>query len=178
MRKLTSSGRLRWGAAAGLAALAVLLPPIAGLQETLDPENASARFTIFLGTTALVLALYAISYNMMLGHTGLVSFAHAAYYGIGAYTVALFYERAHGSPLVGLALAPIVAGVLGLATGWIALRAVRLYFSLLTLAISQLLFVVAFQWYDFTGGDNGVHGLTNPDALSDPTVLYYFVAAV
>src|SRR6266566_6821498 len=176
--QLLRSGRLRWGAAAVLIVLALLLPPLAGLQEMVAPDSANARFTLFLGTTALVLGLWAVSYNLMLGYTGLVSFAHAAYYGVGAYTVALLYDKLHLSPPAGLLMAPVVAGVLGLVTGWIALRAVRLYFSLLTLAISQLLFVIAFQWYDFTGGDNGVHGLTNPDALTDPTVLYYFVAAV
>jgi branched-chain amino acid transport system permease protein len=170
--------RWRWGAALLLILLAVLLPPIASLRQQIDSENANAKFTLFLGTEALVLALWAVSYNLMLGQTGLVSFAHAAYYGVGAYTVALLYDKAHLSPLLGLLVAPLVAGAVGLVTGWVALRAVRLYFSLLTLAISQLLFVIAFQWYDVTGGDNGVHGLTNPDALSDPTALYYFVALV
>ena len=184
MRRLSSllpaerGARWSWIAAGVLILLAFLLPPLAGLREVLDPDNANAKFTLFLGTSALVLALWAVSFNLMLGYTGLVSFAHAAYYGIGAYAVALFYDKLHGSPVVGLLLAPAAAGVLGLVTGWIALRAVRLYFSLLTLAISQLLFVIAFQWYDFTGGDNGVHGLTNPDWLTDPTPLYYFVALV
>jgi ABC-type branched-subunit amino acid transport system ATPase component len=55
---------------------------------------------------------------------------------------------------------------------------VRLYFSLLTLAISQVFYVIAFEWYSFTGGDNGIHGISLPDFLSSPTVLYYFIAAV
>src|SRR5207244_8588127 len=63
-------------------------------------------------------------------------------------------------------------------TGLVALRAVRLYFSLLTLAISQLLYSIAFGWYSVTGGDNGIHNLTVPDQLSDYTPMYYFVAAV
>src|SRR3981081_2686285 len=176
--QLIRGGRARWAAAAVLIGLALLLPPLAGLQEIAAPDSANAKFTLFLGTEALVLALWAVSYNLMLGQTGLVSFAHAAYYGVGAYTVALLYDKAHLSPLVGLLVAPLLAGAVGLVTGWLALRAVRLYFSLLTLAISQLLFVIAFQWYDVTGGDNGVHGLTNPDPLSDPTALYYFVALV
>jgi ABC-type branched-subunit amino acid transport system ATPase component/ABC-type branched-subunit amino acid transport system permease subunit len=169
--------RWRWIAAGVLVVLGFLLPPLAGLHETIDPESA-AKFALFIGTTSLVLALWAVSFNLMLGYTGLVSFAHAAYYGVGAYTVALLYDKLHVSPVLGLLLAPIAGGVIGLVTGWVALRAVRLYFSLLTLAISQVLFVIAFEWYDFTGGDNGVHGLTNPDWLSDPTALYYFVAVV
>jgi ABC-type branched-subunit amino acid transport system ATPase component len=63
-------------------------------------------------------------------------------------------------------------------TGLVALRAVRLYFSLLTLAISQLLFSIAYNWYTVTGGDNGLHNLVVPDQLSDYTPMYYFVGAV
>jgi ABC-type branched-subunit amino acid transport system ATPase component/ABC-type branched-subunit amino acid transport system permease subunit len=153
-----------------------LIPPLAGLNENLNPDT-SSRFQIFLGTSALVLALWAISYNLMLGYTGMVSFAHAAYYGVGAYTVALIFKRYHLPVLVGLGAAPFAAAAVGLVTGLVAQRAVRLYFSLLTLAISQLLFSIVFSWYDFTGGDNGI-SITLPDQLSDYTTLYYFTAAV
>jgi len=168
--------RVRWGVVLILLLFAAFIPPLARLDESLNPD-ASSRYLIFLGTTALVLALWAISYNLMLGYTGMVSFAHAAYYGVGAYTVALIFKRYHLPILVGLAAAPFVAAAVGLVTGLVAQRAVRLYFSLLTLAISQLLFSIVFQWYDFTGGDNGI-SITVPDQLSDYTTLYYFTAVV
>ena len=168
--------RIRWGVVLALVLFAAVIPPLAGLNENLNPDT-SSRFQIFLGTTALVLALWAISYNLMLGYTGMVSFAHAAYYGVGAYTVAVLFKNYHLPILVGLAAAPFAAAAIGLITGLVAQRAVRLYFSLLTLAISQLLFSIVFQWYDFTGGDNGI-SITLPDQLSDYTTLYYFTAAV
>jgi ABC-type branched-subunit amino acid transport system ATPase component/ABC-type branched-subunit amino acid transport system permease subunit len=168
--------RVRWGVVLMLLLFAAFIPPLAGLDESLNPD-ASSRYLIFLGAAALVLALWAISYNLMLGYTGMVSFAHAAYYGVGAYTLALIVKRYHLPILVGLAAAPLVAAAVGLVTGLVAQRAVRLYFSLLTLAISQLLFSIVFQWYDFTGGDNGI-SITVPDQLSDYTTLYYFTAAV
>jgi len=168
--------RVRWGVVLILLLFAAFIPPLARLDESLNPD-ASSRYLIFLGATALVLALWAISYNLMLGYTGMVSFAHAAYYGVGAYTVALIFKRYHLPILVGLAAAPFVAAAVGLVTGLVAQRAVRLYFSLLTLAISQLLFSIVFQWYDFTGGDNGI-SITVPDQLSDYTTLYYFTAVV
>ena len=171
------SARFRWAVAALFFLFALAIPPLAGLHEQLNPD-VSGKFEIFLATSAVVLALWAISYNLMLGYTGMVSFAHAAYYGVGAYTVALLFGRFHVPVLLGLVLAPLVAAAFGLVTGLAALRAVRLYFSLLTLAISQVLFAIAFNWYGFTGGDNGVHGLQVPDQLSDFTALYYFVAAV
>jgi len=158
-------------------AFVLLIPPLAGLHELANPDI-SAKFEIFLATSAVVLALWAISYNLMLGYAGMVSFAHAAYYGVGAYTVALLFQRFHVPVLAGLALAPLVAAVFGLVTGLAALRAVRLYFSLLTLAISQVLFSIAFGWYAVTSGDNGIHGLDVPEQLTDFTVLYYFVSAV
>lgn len=178
LARLPTPLSLRWIAAGVLIVFALALPPISGLVETLSPDTFSATFTLILGTSALVLALWSVSYNLMLGYTGMVSFAHAAYYGIGAYTVALLYERLHWSVLPGLALAPLVAGLAGLITGYISLRAVRLYFALLTLAISQVCFVIAFEWYSFTGGDNGIHGIEPPEFLNNPTVQYYFVAAV
>jgi branched-chain amino acid transport system ATP-binding protein/branched-chain amino acid transport system permease protein len=167
---------VRWAGAGLLIALALLIPPLSGLYEQANPD-VSARFYIFLGTSALVLALWAISYNLMLGYTGMVSFAHAAYYGVGAYTVAYLFNRYHLPALEGLVLAPLVAAVFGFVTGLVALRAVRLYFSLLTLAISQLLFSIAFSWCVF-GCDNGIHGLQLPDQLTDYTTQYYFVGGV
>jgi branched-chain amino acid transport system permease protein len=179
LARLRTPAGLRWLAAAVLIGFALALPPLAGLVEIVSPDAISARFTVgVLGTSALVLALWAISYNLMLGYAGMVSFAHAAYYGIGAYTVALLYQDLHWSVVQALVLSPLVAGVAGLVTGFISLRAVRLYFSLLTLAISQVFYVIAFEWYSFTGGDNGIHGISLPDFLSSPTVLYYFIAAV
>ena len=175
--RLTGAEHFKWVAAAVFIAFALLVPPLAGLHEQLNPD-VSAKFEMFLATSAVVLALWAVSYNLMLGYAGMVSFAHAAYYGVGAYTVGLLFQRFHLPVLLGLVAAPLVAAVFGFVTGLAALRAVRLYFSLLTLAISQVLFSLAFSWYGLTGGDNGVHGLVVPDQLTDFTVLYYFVAVV
>jgi branched-chain amino acid transport system permease protein len=87
-----------------------------------------------------------------------VSFAHAAYYGVGAYAAALLALHMQASPMVGLALAPFVAGAVAYGTGLVALRATRLHFALLTLALGQLLFLITFQWRSVTQGDDGIHG--------------------
>jgi len=104
---------LRWVAVAVLLLVALVVPPLAGVYENVNPD-VSSRFEIFLGTSAVILALYATSYNLMLGYTGMVSFAHAAYYGVGAYTVAILFKRYNVPVLEGLVLAPIVAAVVGL----------------------------------------------------------------
>src|SRR6202011_2780815 len=152
----------RWGMTALLLLVALLIPPISGFYEQLNPD-VSSKFYIFLGTSALVLALWSVSYNLMLGYTGMVSFAHAAYFGVGAYAVAFLFKRFQLPALEGLVLAPEVAAAVGLLTGLVALRAVRLYFSLLTLAISQLLFSIAYNWYAVTSGDNGIHNLRSEE---------------
>jgi ABC-type branched-subunit amino acid transport system ATPase component/ABC-type branched-subunit amino acid transport system permease subunit len=170
------SAQARWTGAILLFLFALFIPPLSGLYEQANPD-VNARFFIFLGTSALVLALWAVSYNLMLGYTGMVSFAHAAYYGVGAYTVAYLGQTYRVPALVGLLLAPIAAALFGFVTGIFALRAVRLYFSLLTLAISQLLYSIAFSWCAI-GCDSGIHGIVLPDQLTDYSALYYFVGAV
>ena len=127
---------------------------------------------------AVIAILFALSYNLLLGTTGMVSFGHAAFYGLGAFTVALITTRSHGNALEGLVLSPIVGLISGLVIGALCLRAVRLYFALLTLAVGQLLYVVAFEASSLTGGDNGIHGIPVPDFLNDPTTSYYFVLAI
>lgn len=164
---------LRWLVAAAFVAFVAALPPLAGLHEQLDPE-VSARFEITLGIDALILALWAVSFNLMLGYTGMVSFAHAAYFGVGAFAISLLLQNL-GLPVpVALVLAALVTGAVGLLTGLVALRAVRLYFSLLTLAISQLLYALLFQRF----GDSGLSGIPIPDQLTDYTTLYYVTAGV
>ncbi|MFN2466191.1 MAG: ATP-binding cassette domain-containing protein [Candidatus Dormibacteria bacterium] len=132
----------------------------------------------YIAGLALIAVLLALSYNLMLGSTGMVSFGHAGFYGIGAFTVALVATKAHSNAMVGLALSPVIGAISGAAVGAFCLRAVRLYFSLLTLAVSQLLYVAAFQAYSITGGDNGIHGIPVPDFLNDPAVTYFFVLAI
>jgi len=127
---------------------------------------------------AVIAVLLAVSYNLLLGTTGMVSFGHAAFYGIGAFTVALVATRVHADATTGLLMAPLIGAIAGLVVGAFCLRAVRLYFALLTLAVSQLLYVAAFEADTITGGDNGIHGIPVPSFLNDPSTAYYFVLGV
>ncbi len=138
------------------------------------PLFANQRQTYVL-MHVLVLAVFATSFNVMLGYTGMVSFAHGAYYGVGAYAVTLLWIHLGWPSLVGFLLAPVIAGAAAYLTGLVALRAVQLYFALLTLALGQLLFVVAFQWRALTRGDDGIHGVALPQLLMPTTNRYYFL---
>lgn len=136
------------------------------------------QIELFTASRIIILALFATSLNLLLGQTGLVSFAHAAYFGVGAYTSALVWLHLGLSPLLGIPLSIPVGALVAFVTGAFALRAVRLYFALLTLALSQLLYVIAFQWYSFTQGDNGIHGIEVPRFLDSIANSYWFVLAI
>jgi branched-chain amino acid transport system permease protein len=147
---------------------------VAALVALAAPLVVSER-QLFLLMSVMTLAVFATSFNVLLGYTGLVSFAHASYYGVGAYTVGLLALHFGLPPLLGFALAPLAAGLVAYLTGLVALRATRLYFALLTLALGQLLFLAAFQWRSVTRGDDGIHGIVLPPALAPTMSRYYFV---
>jgi len=127
---------------------------------------------------ALVAVLFATSLNLILGYGGLVSFGHAAFYGVGAYTVALLVTKAHWPAMAGIAAAPFLAAALAAFVGAISLRSRQLYFAMITLGFSQLVYVIVDQWYSFTGGDNGIFGIDLPSWMFEVRKAYFFVLAV
>lgn len=129
----------------------------------------------------VLLAMVGLGLNLLLGHTGLVSFGHGAWFGLGAYAVALFQLRLFPDSvllplLLGLGLVAVSAAVLGA----VILRRKGVYFSLLTLALSALAFTVAYRWTALTGGENGLGGIERRAILGldldDPWTFYAFVA--
>jgi branched-chain amino acid transport system permease protein len=133
--------------------------------------------SIFTLDQALAMAVFATATNLLVGYGGLVSFGQAAFFGAGSYTVALGWLH-WGLPFWwALAIAPAVGALLALVIGVIALRSRRLYFALLTLAFSQLCYVLAEERYTFTKGANGVVGPMLPSSLLDAKQGYWFVLA-
>ncbi|BCX54343.1 MULTISPECIES: branched-chain amino acid ABC transporter permease [Comamonas] len=122
-------------------------------------------------------ALFASAFNLLLGYTGLLSFGHAAFLGGAAY-VAGYTIKAWGfTPEVGMLLGTAVGGLLGLIFGWLAIRRQGIYFSMITLALAQMLFFVALQ-AKFTGGEDGLQGVPRGKLfgvidLSSDMVMYY-----
>lgn len=131
----------------------------------------TGEFWIWVTTEMIIMALFATSLNLVLGFGGMVSFGHAAFFGVGAYTVALLMKKAGVSLMPALIAAPLAAGVAAAIVGWFCVRLIGLYFAILTLAFGQLLYMIAFQWYTFTGGDDGIHGIPKPEFLN-PTNYY------
>jgi branched-chain amino acid transport system ATP-binding protein len=137
---------------------------------------------IGLGTTSatevVIFAMACMALNILVGYTGLVSFGHGAWFGLAAYCAGLAQRELFKDSFL-LALAAGLASVLVLAFvfGFLILRRRGVYFSLLTLALSAMLYTVAFRWTEVTGGENGLGGITRPvyGSLSFESALNYYV---
>jgi branched-chain amino acid transport system permease protein len=137
-----------------------------------------------LGTRMVVLALAAMSLNFLLGFTGVLSFGHAAYFGIGAYGVGLTIKYLVPSTLLGIAVGVVVAAFAAAIIGMLIVRLRGIYFAMVTIAFGQVFYFIAYRWNTVTGGDDGLSGwrrlpinlgFTTIDILGHPVVFYYFV---
>ena len=154
----------------GAAALAGLVAP------------ALSAYPLTLLTQAAIIAILAMSLDVLLGYTGLPSLGHAAYFGIAAYAVGILtteYQCSFLTCLVGgVALAALTAAVFGL----LAIRASGTYFLMITLALGMVVWGLAFRWVSMTKGDNGIAGVPRPElglpwSLSAPLPFFYFALA-
>ena len=153
-----------------LLALPYWLPWVGGYQE--------------LGTRVLIMALAAMSLNFLLGFTGVLSFGHAAYFGLGAYGVAMSLKYIAPSTPLGI-LVGVLAGTLAAAIiGALIVRLRGVYFAMVTIAFGQVFYFIAFRWNDVTGGDDGLggwrrqpldFGFTQIDILGNDKAFYYLV---
>jgi branched-chain amino acid transport system permease protein len=135
-------------------------------------------YSLAVLTEVLIFAIFAASLNLLLGPAGLISFGHAAYFGVGAYGAALMITRL-GLPFAGAVAAGILAGVLAAAAcAAVCLRLSGVYLAMLTLAFAQIVWSIAFQWYDVTGGDNGILGVWPPAWLSSASAFYGMTLAI
>jgi branched-chain amino acid transport system permease protein len=133
-------------------------------------------YALKVATEIVVFALAAFSLNFLVGNAGLVSFGHAAWFGAGAYAAALLVTRA-GLPMeAAIPAAPVFAGLLALAIGFVLVRLSGIYLAMLTLAVAQIAYAVAFQWVEVTGGDNGIVGVW-PSGWARSRPVYFVLAA-
>jgi branched-chain amino acid transport system permease protein len=146
------------------------------------------RFYVSLINQMLIYGLLAMSLDVLLGYTGLLSFMHNAYLGAGAYLVGLFLLHAAPSSLwVALLVGVLGTLILALPVGWVQVRTGGLAFALLTLAFGMMFFTVAWKWYSVTGGDDGLMGVPHPDIsifgivvgnTGNPVAMYLLTLAV
>ena len=142
-------------------------------------------FAQYLALNMLLLALLSVSFNLLFGMTGLLSFGHAAFYAVGAYAAALLLRA--GAPLLpAVVLGAFLAAAFAAVVGAFCVRHTRVYFSMLTLAFGMLVYAVVWKWTDVTGGDDGLIGIPRGrlglpaaiDADVGPLRRYYWFAAI
>ena len=136
------------------------------------------RFYVYMASIILLTGLLATSLNFVLGYGGVFQFHHCVFYGAGAYGTALMMTKG-GFPLwISFVAGPVVAALLGLIMGIICVRLSKLYFGMLQISLGSLVWVIVYRWYSFTGGDDGIHGITMPDIVSSHINAYYFTLVV
>jgi len=136
------------------------------------------RFYTYILAVIFVTALLAMSCNMVVGHGGLFQFHHGAFYGVGAYTVALMLTKTSLPLWTGFIAGPIIAALTGLLIGAFCVRLTRLYFGMLQISLGSLIWAIAFRWYSLTGGDDGIHGIPMPPIISSQNSAYYFTLII
>jgi branched-chain amino acid transport system permease protein len=141
-------------------------------------------YWVFLFTEIFITALFATSFNLLLGYTGLVSFGQAAFYAVGAYGTALIIKNVSFSLWAAVAGGVCFAFILSILIGVLCVRLTALYFAMLTMAFSSMIYAIIFKWRSLTGGDDGLPGIARPAleflggvniSLNDTKIYYYFV---
>ena len=137
-----------------------------------------SRYLIDLSTEILVYALFALSLNVIIGFSGNVSFGHAAYFAIGGYANAILLTT-YGWPLIfAFPAAVVLSGVAAAFVAYFCTRLTDIYFAMLTLAFSMLVWAIAFKWRSVTGGDDGFVGVTVPALIDTRVPFFYFTLIV
>lgn len=146
-----------------------------GVLLAILPFVLDSRYWLILLTQVFIFSIFAMSYDILLGYTGIVSFGHAMFFGIGAYSVAIFMDRfgsSYGSLLLAIGTAILLTAVVSAIVGMLTLRLQSHFFAMLTLAVSGLFVVIAEKWRAVTHGTDGFT-FSIPPFLRDRTVMYF-----
>jgi branched-chain amino acid transport system permease protein len=152
--------------------------PLAGLLMAIILPHLLPHYYVHLLDLFLIGSLFALSYNILLGNTGLLSFGHGAYFGLGAYAVALLMQKAGIHYFLAIPLSLLMTGAIASIIGYFCSRVVAMSFAILTLAFGELLFTVASKWYTFTGGDDGIQSVFPPGIIASSVRFYYFTLII
>jgi branched-chain amino acid transport system permease protein len=119
----------------------------------------AGRFVVYLTSRVMILSIFALGYNILLGGSGLLSFGHGAFYAAGAYGLGLFSLHVTPHPLAGILVGVLFACLLSLAIGFFCVRHTEIYFAMLTLAFGMMVFSLIWNLREITGGDDGLVGI-------------------
>jgi branched-chain amino acid transport system permease protein len=152
--------------------------PLAGLLIAILLPHLLPQYYVHLMNLFLIGSLFALSFNILLGNTGLLSFGHGAYFGLGAYGVALLMQKAGVHYFLAIPLSLLITGAIAAVIGYFCSRVVAMSFAILTLAFGELLFTIASKWYTFTGGDDGIQSVFPPGIIASSARFYYFTLII
>lgn len=139
---------------------------------------AGSAYLIDVITEILIFGLFALSLNLIVGYSGNVSFGHAAYFAIGGYVNAILLTT-YGWPLIPTFIAGVLAATMTAAmVAYFCTRLTDIYFAMLTLAFSMLVWAIAFKWRSVTNGDDGFVGVSVPAIVEDRTMFFYFTLVI
>lgn len=152
---------------------------IAGVILVIYPFFASS-YILSLLTQILIFAILASSLDLLMGYTGLPSFGHASFLGSAAYATGILVTNGIDHPALAAPAGILMATIIAIPFGFLAVRTAGPYFLMITLALGQLLFAVAWHWRSMTGGDDGLPGISRPDfglpwSMTDSTNFYFLV---
>lgn len=144
----------------------------------------SGKFAVYLTMRIMLLGIFAVGYNLLLGQTGLLSFGHGAFYAAGAYGLGLFGVHLSAHPLLGVAAGVVAAVFFALLVGYLCVRHTEIYFAMLTLACGMMVFSLVWNLREITGGDDGLIGIMRSPVslfgmfsipIATDRQFYYFV---
>jgi branched-chain amino acid transport system permease protein len=170
-----------------MARIVRVVLPVLVLVALAGVPFVAGRFVTYLAMRVMLLGIFAVGYNLLLGQTGLLSFGHGAFYAAGAYGLGLCSLHVSAHPLLGLAAAILAAALLATAVGFLCVRSTEVYFSMLTLAFGMMIFAAVWNAREITGGDDGLVGVRRapvvlPGAVSLPIArdeqFYFLVLAL
>ena len=132
-----------------------------------------------LASLMLIFAIFAIGYDIVFGYTGMLSFGHAAFFGIGAYGTGLSLIHLSIPAPLGILIGITASVLTAFAIGYLSIGSRGIYFAMVTTAFAQMIYFIAFKWRSLTGGDDGLHGVPRPPLgpinLESELTIYYFI---
>lgn len=137
-------------------------------------------------TEILIMGFFAMSFNLMMGYTGLLSFGQAGFFGVGAYAVVIWLGRDNPSLFMALASSVVTAAMVSAVIGWLCVRRDEIFFAMITLGFGMMLYTIAHNWLEVTGGSDGLPLMAVPDlnlfgakfSLYVPRNMYFLILAV
>jgi len=166
----TKSSKIDWLIGVGVLAILAIAPLFFG------------SFLQGMITEVLIFGIFAMSLDLLIGYTGLASFGHALFFGLGAYAVVVLDVHFGFPPFLGILAGIALSVVVAVVVGYFCIKVTGIAFLMLTMAFSQLFFSIALKWRSVTGGSDGIGGLDRPAmfglSLDDPMTIYYFVLIV